>query len=253
MITINARRILAASAITLMATLAVGCTGADESVPYVDRGYPAAPAQDLADAARAGTGLTGRPIASLPDPAWVSRTAQRTGIPERVLAAYGGASLRLSTDRPGCGIGWNTLAGIGTVESLHGSYNGATVGSAGTVTPPITGVPLNGSDGVMAIPDTDEGALDGDAEWDRAVGPMQFIPTTWLRYAQDGNADGETDPHQIDDAVLTAATYLCVRGEDLATDDGWNAAIAAYNRSRPYARDVADHAVALTQPSTTGA
>ena len=236
-----------------MTILSVGCgSPADPSALYRERGYPAAPAQHLADVGRTGAGPDGGPIASLPDPVWVTRAAQRTRIPDRVLVAYAGASLRLSVDRPGCGIGWNTLAGIGAVESLHGSYDGAIVGSSGAVTPPIVGVPLDGSDGVMAIPDTDGGALDSDAEWDRAVGPMQFIPTTWRRYAQDGNGDGETDPQQIDDAVLTAASYLCERGEDLTTDDGWNAAIAAYNRSRPYARDVADHAHTFTQPSAAG-
>lgn len=163
-----------------------------------------------------------------------------------MLAAYAGASLRLSEDDPGCGIGWNTLAGIGAVESIHGSYGGASVATDGTVAPPITGVALDGGDGLMAIPDTDGGALDGDARWDRAAGPMQFIPTTWQQYAQDGDGDGDADPHQIDDAALSAAVYLCERGEDLTARDGWNAAVAAYNQSLPYARDVADRATAFT-------
>lgn len=240
---------MAATVASLISALLAGCTSAADEMPsYRERGYPAAPAQILADTARSGADLIDGGIAGLADSDWVASTAEQTGIPERALRAYAGASLRASTNRPGCGIGWNTLAGIGAVESVHGSYGGATVGSNGTVTPHITGVPLDGSDGLMAIPDTDEGALDGDAEWDRAVGPMQFIPTTWQQYAQDGNADGHSDPHQIDDAVLTAALYLCERGQDLTTDDGWNTAIAAYNQSRPYAHDVAERATAIAQP-----
>lgn len=230
--------------------LAPACTTApDDSLSYRERGYPAAPAQQVAESGLAGPDLADRPIAELPDPSWVARTAERTGIPARVVTAYAGASLRMSTDRPACGIGWNTLAGIGAVESVHGSYGGASVSPDGVVGPPITGVPLDGSEGVMAIPDTDGGLLDGDTEWDRAVGPMQFIPTTWEQYAQDGNGDGEADPHHIDDAVLTAAVYLCERGETLTTDDGWNTAVTAYNRSRPYAHDVAERAAAVAEPA----
>ncbi|TWH16087.1 transglycosylase protein with SLT domain [Rhodococcus rhodochrous J45] len=247
-----ARRIRAAAAVSLIAILSAGCGSAtDNPASYRERGYPAAPAQHHADTGYTSADLAGGQIDGLADPIWVIRTAERTEIPERVLTAYAGASLRMSSSRPGCGIGWNTLAGIGAVESIHGSWDGASVGSDGTVTPSITGVPLDGSDGLMAIPDTDEGALDGDPEWDRAVGPMQFIPTTWRQYAQDGNDDGETNPHQIDDAVLTAAAYLCERGEDLSTDDGWNTAITAYNQSRPYARDVADHAAAFAELPNT--
>ena len=44
---------------------------------------------------------------------------------------------------------------------------------------------------------------------DRAVGPMQFLPASWARYGADGNGDGVRDPHQLDDAALAAAAYLC--------------------------------------------
>ncbi|WP_307865139.1 lytic transglycosylase domain-containing protein [Myceligenerans salitolerans] len=160
----------------------------------------------------------------------------------RVLAAYAGASLRLEQLEPECGIGWNTLAGIGAVESVHGSYGGAHAATDGAVSPPIIGIPLDGSEGVMEILDTDEGVLDGDVQWDRAVGPMQFIPATWESWAQDGNLDGRADPHQIDDAVLTAGLYLCRSGGDVTTDDGWEAALATYNRSVSYAHEVTDFA-----------
>jgi membrane-bound lytic murein transglycosylase B len=180
------------------------------------------------------------PISELPRSAWLRDASERTEIPERVLAAYAGASLRLAQTQPECGIGWNTLAGIGAVESVHGSYLGAGARTDGTVSPPIIGIPLDGSEGVKAIADTDGGELDGDVEWDRAVGPMQFIPTTWETYAQDGNLDGRADPHQIDDAVLTAGLYLCESGGDVTTDDGWTAALSEYNQSVSYAHEVAE-------------
>lgn len=216
----------------------------DPDPPHpTELGYPNAPAQDLPEIASEYTdGVEGVPIAELPDPGWVERVAEETGIPQRALESYAGAALRLAEGSPECQLGWNTLAGIGQVESVHGHFGDSSIGEDGVVEPDIIGVPLDGSEGLMEIPDTDDGELDGDDEWDRAVGPMQFIPQTWERYAQDGTLSGETDIHQYDDAALTAGVYLCDRGEDLTTDRGWNDAITAYNQSVPYANDVADYA-----------
>ena len=214
-----------------------------QTEPYLDpsaEGYPTAPAQLLPESA--GYGIWDVPVAELPSPTWAQATSEATGIPVRALSAYAGAAIRVAETRPECGIGWNTLAGIGAVESKHGTYGGSQVLDSGQVEPPIIGVPLDGSAGFLAIPDTDGGALDGDTEWDRAVGPMQFIPETWAKHGQDANFDGVADPHHIDDAVQTAAAYLCERGGDLTTDDGWNSAISAYNLPAEYAREVAGYA-----------
>lgn len=176
-----------------------------------------------------------------PDPAWVTRIAAEAEIPERALAAYAGAVLTISAKMPTCGIGWNTLAAIGHVESQHGSIGGAVLHDDGRVTPRILGVPLDGT-AFIAIPDTDGGRLDGDATWDRAVGPMQFIPSTWEIYGRDGNGDGTADPDQIDDAVLSAATLLCTEGGDLRVPENWITALDAYNPSVSYNNDVVDAA-----------
>ena len=189
--------------------------------------YPEAPPQQIPD---------------LGDPDWIGRTAERTRIPARAVEAYAKASVELSETMPECGIGWNTLAGIGATESRHGSHGDSELGDDGVVSPPIIGVALDGSGAVAEVRDTDGGRYDGDTEWDRAVGPMQFIPETWEYYAQDGNGDGVADPHQIDDAALTAGVMLCQRGGDLTTDEGWNDAVLAYNQSLSYVNVVADRA-----------
>lgn len=175
------------------------------------------------------------------DPEWVRATAQATGIPERALAAYAGAALFKSTDRANCGIGWNTLAAIGLIESDHGRYGGSTIAPDGTTVPPIYGIALDGN-GVASIPDSDGGTIDGDATHDRAVGPMQIIPGTWRNWHVDGNSDGVEDPQNIDDAVIAASNYLCRSSPDMVDEDGWRAGIHAYNRSDAYARAVADAA-----------
>lgn len=222
------------------ALLLAGCSPS-EGAWLLERDFPPAPHQQLPEAAAEGATVSDSvPLADLAGQAWLQEVSQRTEIPVRALAAYAGASLRVAETQPECGLGWNTLAGIGAVETVHGSYLGARADADGLVSPPIIGVPLDGSEGVMEILDTDDGELDDDTVWDRAVGPMQFIPTTWESYAQDGNLDGRADPHQIDDAVLTAALYLCRSGGDVTTDDGWTAALATYNRSVPYAHRVAE-------------
>ena len=126
--------------------------------------------------AGAGLGkLTG--IAAKPSSAWVTSTAEKTGIPARVLAAYAGAELAVKRETPACGLDWATLAGIGEVESAHGTLNGGVIRPSGKQQPAIFGIPLNGVT-TEHIPDTDGGSLDGDPQFDRALGPLQLIPET---------------------------------------------------------------------------
>lgn len=175
------------------------------------------------------------------DSGWVSGVAAATGIPERAVRAYAGAAIRSNRENPACAASWNTLAGIGQVESAHGAIFGGMIDESGTVGPPVYGIPLDG-DGVASIPDSDGGAIDADATVDRAVGPLQLIPDTWRNWHVDASGDGVEDPHNIDDAALAAVHYLCRAGGDLSTEDGWRAGILAWNRSDQYVQDVADWA-----------
>jgi len=97
---------------------------------------------------------------------------------------------------------------------------------------------LDGAGDVAAIVDTDGGALDGDPLWDRAVGPLQFLPSTWDTYGADGDGDGVAEPQDLDDAAVAAGRYLCAAGGDLSTGAGWWRAVLAYNASTEYAENV---------------
>jgi membrane-bound lytic murein transglycosylase B len=210
---------------------------------------PAQPA--LTGAAPAAPAAPARPAAPdpyRPDDAWLARVAAQTGIPPRALAAYARAHLRVAAEQPGCRIAWNSLAAIGGVESVHGSVHGSVLGEDGLPRPGILGPVLDGG-AFGAVDDTDGGALDGDTTWDRAVGPLQFIPATWLRWAADGNGDGRTDPNQIDDAALAAARYLCHAG-DLADPDTWRRAIFSFNHSDAYVADIANLANVYAERSS---
>ena len=187
-----------------------------------------------------GTPVT--PLAPLPDDldleAWAARTARPTGVPARALTAYGTAERLQRAETPDCGLSWATLAAVGRVESDHGRLGAADLDADGVARPGIVGVPLDGSAGVAEIRDTDDGRLDGDPEFDRAVGPMQFLPATWARFGIDGDGDGVRDPDDLDDAAAAAAAYLCADGRDTADGDGWWEGVLAYNRSLDYARRV---------------
>ncbi|MFF2318293.1 lytic transglycosylase domain-containing protein [Arthrobacter sp. NPDC058097] len=188
--------------------------------------------------------------APLPAAGWIASTAARTGIPSRALQAYAAAASAANASQPACTIGWNTLAAIGLIESGHGTHGGGSVMENGASSRLIIGPQLNG-DGYAPIPDTDGGALDGDTRWDHAVGPMQFIPSTWRTAGRDGNGDGIADPTNIDDAALSAAIYLCSAGRNLSTGQDWTDAIMSYNHSADYVAAVRQQAnayAALAEP-----
>jgi hypothetical protein len=166
---------------------------------------------------------------------WAEQMSALTGIPMIAVRAYGYAELVLASAVPTCHLSWTTLAAIGRVESNHGSSGGATLLEDGRALPAIIGLPLDGQGDRLRILDTDDGELDDDETFDRAVGPMQFIPSTWR--AEAAPFRGIADVHNINDASLAAGYYLC-RGRDLATPDGWWAAILSYNNVQSYATAV---------------
>ncbi|WP_406457233.1 lytic murein transglycosylase [Streptomyces sp. NBC_00876] len=167
-------------------------------------------------------------------PAAVQSWAE-AGIPATVLAAYRKAQSALGRSDPGCRLPWQLLAAIGKVESGHAG--GGRVDVHGTTLSPILGPVLNGA-GFANIPDTDGGAYDGDKTYDRAVGPMQFIPSTWAHWGRDGNGDGRSDPSNVYDAALAAGAYLCAGSRDLTVGGDLDRAILSYNHSDTYLRTV---------------
>ncbi|MDT5090022.1 MAG: hypothetical protein QOG47_2729 [Mycobacterium sp.] len=215
--------------------------------PYIPKGVPppagaAVPPVD--------TYAKGRPADQLH--AWAAERALALHIPVTALEAYGYAARVAEVENPSCHIAWTTLAGIGQVESHHGTYHHATLFPNGDVRPPIRGVVLDGTNGTMRIVDDapgriidgEAGGMDGQPDTVRAMGPMQFIPETWREYGVDADNDGKVDVDNIDDAALSAAGYLCWRGKNLATPRGWITALWAYNDSDIYARAVRDWATA---------
>lgn len=161
-------------------------------------------------------------------------------VPPVAYEAYVAAARASGSITEACDVEWEMLAGIGQVESRHGRLDSSrTIADDGTVAPAIRGRALDGTGGTQTIPDTDGGELDGDATWDRAMGPLQFIPTTWIELGRDGNADGVADPDNLYDAALTAVAHLCLREPgDYDVRGQLRRALIAYNASGEYADDV---------------
>ncbi len=170
------------------------------------------------------------------DGALVRLAGANTQIPDRILAAYQRAVTMMASELPGCHLRWQLLASIGRVESNNAT--GRSITADGTVTPTIVGVALDGKGGRALLRDTDDGALDNDKVYDRAVGPMQFIPSTWKTSGRDASSDGRKDPSNINDAALAAGGYLCAHGRDLTNPAQLRAAIFSYNPSDAYVRAV---------------
>jgi hypothetical protein len=155
-------------------------------------------------------------------------------IPVAALNAYHHAASVLAQTDPSCHISWTFLAGIGRVESDHGRYGGSVLSADGVSRPEILGPVLDGAGPFAAISDTDNGRLDHNTTWDRAVGQMQFIPSTWAMYGRDGDGDGVANPDDINDSALAAGTYLCAGGMDLSTMAGMAQGAYRYNQSDYY-------------------
>ena len=166
-------------------------------------------------------------------------------VPADYLAIYQEAAARRCPTLP-----WSVLATVGKIESDHGRTGGAQLGADGRVEPPIIGVPLDGSGGTQRILDTDGGLHDGDRIYDRAVGPMQFVPATWSTSGMDASGDGLADPHNAIDAIHAAAAYLCASGasEPARVPD----ALWAYNHSWEYVEQILDQAARYADGSYAG-
>ncbi len=183
--------------------------------------------------------------ASLSDPASVEglnggnnagivNASSTNAIPAAALAAYQRAETVINSADKTCKITWQLIAAIGRVESDHGRFGGNVLNDDGVATPGIYGPALNGQKKTKAISDTDAGVYDNDTQWDRAVGPMQFIPSTWQVVGVDADDDASRNPQDIDDASLAAAVYLCSGDGDLSTVAGQRAAVYRYNHSDAY-------------------
>jgi hypothetical protein len=175
------------------------------------------------------------------DPALMTGSA--SGIPSNVLVAYQQSAQKIAITDPSCHLPWPVLAGIGKVESGHA--RGGALDSNGRTLSPILGPVLSGGP-YAAIRDTDDGRWDGDTVWDRAVGPMQFIPSSWRAHAVDGNDDGVADPSNIYDATLAAAGYLCTGDRDLSRTSDLRQAVFGYNHSSAYVDTVLAWATAYS-------
>ncbi|WP_103542372.1 lytic transglycosylase domain-containing protein, partial [Streptomyces sp. SM1] len=234
--------VAAAAVAALSASQAPGATLDDQGRQSASDATP--PPGETADGGSA-TGnspyYTDLPPLNSPNPSPSSGTGPvgtgeaEAGIPATVLDAYKRAEAALREKKPGCNLPWQLLAAIGKVES--GQARGGRVDADGTTLSPILGPQLDGN-GFALIRDTDDGAYDGNSAYDQAVGPMQFIPSTWDWAGRDGNADGREDPNNIYDAALSAGHYLCRFDWDLSDRRDLRKAILSYNNSTDYLNTV---------------
>ncbi|MFD7698598.1 lytic transglycosylase domain-containing protein [Streptomyces caelestis] len=234
--------VAAAAVAALAASQAPGVTTDDQGRQTTSDATPSP--EETADAAGA-TGnspyYTDLPPLNSPNPVPSASTGTgvagvtEAGIPATVLDAYKKAEAALREKKPGCNLPWQLLAAIGKVES--GQARGGRVDAGGTTLSPILGPQLDGN-GFALIKDTDNGAYDGNSSYDQAVGPMQFIPSTWEWAGRDGNGDGREDPNNIYDAALAAGHYLCRFDWDLSDRRDLDRAILSYNNSTEYLNTV---------------
>ncbi|TWV33266.1 lytic transglycosylase [Streptomyces misionensis] len=234
--------VAAAAVAALSASQAPGVTGDDHGRQTAAGASAPVPDPAGSDATGNSPYYTDLPPLNSPKPSPSPTTGTpvvqgeaEAGIPATVLDAYKRAETELRSSKPGCNLPWQLLAAIGKVES--GQARGGQVSADGTTLSPILGPVLDGN-GFALIKDTDHGEYDGNSRYDQAVGPMQFIPSTWAWAGRDGNGDGRKDPNNIYDAALAAGHYLCRGDRDLSREADLHAAILGYNNSQDYLNTV---------------
>jgi hypothetical protein len=233
MLTNRVRRVALAAAMLATASGSLTYSAvAGEAVPP-DVAIPRMTSEAPASVSTAPTVVADHPAGRAP------HVSRRTvgDIPAPALSAYEHAA-RIVDSVASCGIDWSLLAAIGSIESDHGRFGDNALSPQGRSVPGIYGPALDGTAGVARVADTDGGVIDRDTVFDRAVGPMQFIPATWDLVKVDADHDRHQDPQDIDDAAMAAAVYLCAGGADLSTTSGMNKAVLLYNHSQAYADDV---------------
>ena len=220
--------------------LAAAVGGTDAAPVQVSRPVvPAAPAVRLAPAAA-------RPVAAAEptvSPAWVTRTRRGPGSRSRPSGRTAPRPCVRAATTPA--VTWAGRPWPGSAGSSRSTARSAAECSAsdGRSDRPVLGPALDGRGDTAAI-------RSASGAWERAVGPLQFLPSTWDRWAADGDGDGVADPQDLDDAALAAGRYLCAAGGDLAAGSGWVTAVRAYNHADAYVRAVYD--AASTYATRTG-
>ena len=139
------------------------------------------------------------PPARLTDASTLSRYESSSvdglgGMSPVAAQAYLAAAGWTNANLPACGLDASFLAGVGKVETEHGTTGGVHLRPNGATSEPIR--------------------TEGGAE-----GPMHFLPTEWSDYASDGNGDGVMSADNMYDATIAAAKKLCELARDLPGGD----------------------------------
>jgi membrane-bound lytic murein transglycosylase B len=87
--------------------------------------------------------------------------------------------------------------------------------------------------------------------WAGAFGIPQFIPSSYVHYAADGNGDGQVDLFDFSDAVASIANYLKAHGWEKGRKEQNRKAVYAYNHCDSYVEAVFAYAQATRKKAGT--
>ncbi|HZD64980.1 MAG TPA: hypothetical protein VE152_02650, partial [Acidimicrobiales bacterium] len=174
-------------------------------------------------------------------------------MPTMVFDAYLTAAGEMGRVDPGCHLSWADLAAIGKIESDNAQYHGTRLAADGTAFPAILGPALDGTGGNGAYLVPANVSWDGSGPFERAVGPMQFLPTTWQALARvlpPLPRGVPPNPNNVYAAALGAGRYLCLAAgpRGMTSLQGIKAAYFSYNHSVSYVGHALRNALAYGAP-----
>jgi hypothetical protein len=170
-----------------------------------------------------------------------------TGVPQNVAVSIEKGFSRLRSDHPECKIDGAMLAAVASNES-HGWWD--RVKDDGIMRPPLYGVSLDGSGKggnrtphINKLSQADKDRFGVTGRYIKAVGPTQFLPSTWINVEKEHGA--QLDPQSMIDSTLATGLYLCnragIQNDPLASDDSAAKAFRGYNNSGSYVKSAMGH------------
>ena len=165
-------------------------------------------------------------------------------LPGVAYSAYVRAAAAVHDEFPTCTVPPALLAGLGRIMTNHGRSQSRHLSPAGISSSPLVGV-------IGApVADSDGGVIDNSTTADFRVGPLQILPSQWMRVSPLGNTAFETQ--SLFFSAKNAAQLLCRTSFDISTNEGLHRALNEFTSNSSLTEAILGSARQLSRTTDIG-